>query len=326
MRIFKSEEEYNYATLGYSAAFNNDLAMISESVGIGMHEMAHSMGIWHEQQRPDRDEYVTIDFQQIEEGFEHNFTIAAPPEDYTYNTPYDLNSVMHYPAYAFSRGVLPTLSRKDGQEIAGNRDTLTRYDIQQINDMYAPVPREECAQLILENSIAVAIEPQEAVGTGQEACPNFETVYSAVALNAYQEGNTYRWTNSTDKAETGRGTTFRTTFPRPGHHTITLEVRRGKVTEVIELAVRVGTTADDLMVVGNPVAPGTPLHYLVTTEMPEYTIQLVDAAGRTVYQEAFIATACRTEGTIPTVGLAAGIYHLTYSRGGETFGRRVIIL
>ena len=327
VRIFKSEENYNYATLGYSSGRStNDLAMISKSVGIGLHEMAHSMGIWHEQQRPDRDQYVEVDLQQVEAGFEHNFTIAAPAEDFTYETPYDLNSIMHYPAFAFARGVLPTVIRVDGQRIANNRDTLTRYDIQQVNSMYAPVPREECERLILENSIAVAIEGRGAIDSGTEACPNFETVYSAVALNAYQEGNRYRWSNSNDKSAIGSGSTYRTTFDRPGRHTIFLEVTKGRHTKTIKLTVQVTTSADELTVFGNPVAPGNALRYQLTSEEPEYTLSLVDAAGRVVYREAFTATSCQSEGSIPTTGLAAGIYHLTYTRGGYSFGKRVVIL
>ena len=54
--------------------------------------MLHAMGLYHEQSRSDRDEYVTIHFDNIRAGTERNFekrvtqTLSA----------YDLASVMHY--------------------------------------------------------------------------------------------------------------------------------------------------------------------------------------------------------------------------------------
>ena len=63
------------------------------------HELAHTLGMWHEQSRPDRDSYVSIEFDRIVDGEEHNFDMH-PSEDI--HGPYDFDSVMHYSQCAFS--------------------------------------------------------------------------------------------------------------------------------------------------------------------------------------------------------------------------------
>lgn len=45
-------------------------------------------------------------------GLEHAFDVFSPSRVTTFNIPYDQLSIMHYPAYAFSRNGQPTISAK----------------------------------------------------------------------------------------------------------------------------------------------------------------------------------------------------------------------
>lgn len=98
-----------------------------------VHEFMHAIGIYHEQSRPDRNDYITVFYDNIQSGFENNFAIGVnvditpPPFD-----TYDYNSVMHYSEYAFSKNGQPTIDAK-GTDI-GNRNSISDLDIQTVNN------------------------------------------------------------------------------------------------------------------------------------------------------------------------------------------------
>ena len=73
------------------------------SIGTVVHEMLHAAGFWHEQSRPDRDQHVSILWENISPGREDNFARYSRAEVSTLSLPYDTESVMHYSATAFSR-------------------------------------------------------------------------------------------------------------------------------------------------------------------------------------------------------------------------------
>ena len=64
-----------------------------------VHELRHAMGFWHEQQRPDRDAFVTINWANIQTAYASNFNTL--PGATTVGS-YDFDSVMHYDQCAFS--------------------------------------------------------------------------------------------------------------------------------------------------------------------------------------------------------------------------------
>ena len=58
------------------------------------HEFTHALGVWHIQNRPDRDQYVTINWSNIPQSSNINFKLM--PDLETYGIPYNGRSVMHY--------------------------------------------------------------------------------------------------------------------------------------------------------------------------------------------------------------------------------------
>ena len=58
------------------------------------HEFMHALGLFHQQARPDRDDYVVVHHNNIIKGYESNF--KKETEMNTYNVKYNGNSIMHY--------------------------------------------------------------------------------------------------------------------------------------------------------------------------------------------------------------------------------------
>ncbi|XP_035705615.1 zinc metalloproteinase nas-4 isoform X2 [Folsomia candida] len=119
------------------------------SVGIALHEMMHALGFWHEQSRPDRDQYVTVYYENIKEGMAYNFHKQSWANVQNLSRDYDTGSIMHYGAYAFSKGKgLPTILPKNPNEQIGQRREFTVTDIKKINTLY------KCPQTNQEEDIA----------------------------------------------------------------------------------------------------------------------------------------------------------------------------
>lgn len=102
------------------------------STGNCIHEIGHTVGLWHEQSREDRDSYVTIHWENIEAGKEHNFNQQIADGDDV--GPYDYGSIMHYGRTAFSTNG-DTITPPAGVTI-GQRNGLNTGDIQAVVYMY----------------------------------------------------------------------------------------------------------------------------------------------------------------------------------------------
>jgi len=92
-----------------------------------VHEIGHALGLMHEHQRSDRDNYVNILTDNIEAGKEDNFDKATT----TNYGSYDFDSVMHYPKDAFSSNgntIEPLLQYSDWLDKIGQRDHLSELD------------------------------------------------------------------------------------------------------------------------------------------------------------------------------------------------------
>ena len=102
--------------------------------GTVIHELLHAAGMWHEQSRRDRDRYVEVKFENIDNSYEHNFDIHDTDAEII--TPYDLNSIMHYSGWAFSRNGSPTIINRSTGDPVWQTSELSAYDIDGINTVY----------------------------------------------------------------------------------------------------------------------------------------------------------------------------------------------
>ncbi|KAK3084618.1 hypothetical protein FSP39_016381 [Pinctada imbricata] len=116
-------------------------ANISMFCGVGsiIHELGHIVGFVHEQSRPDRDDYVSILYQNVKTGRRDQFKKYSRKEVETFGIPYDVGSVMHYGSTAFSKkGNLRTIRTNDRQiqMWIGQRDGLSFLDAKLANSVY----------------------------------------------------------------------------------------------------------------------------------------------------------------------------------------------
>ena len=147
INIIPRTNESNYVVFAYTSnasycaspvgmAGGPQYTYLGDYCGTGnvVHEIGHDLGLWHEHTRNDRNTYVNILTQNIISSAYGNFS-----QNGTNGVDlgaYDYNSIMHYPAYAFSsNGQVTIQTIPDGIPI-GQRNGLSTGDIAAIAQIY----------------------------------------------------------------------------------------------------------------------------------------------------------------------------------------------
>ena len=99
-----------------------------------LHELGHLIGFYHEHQRPDRDEYIHVNYSNVQNMFHSQFD----KKDFETYGPYDLESVMHYPLNAFAK------AGKESMEVLPNVTVPEDVDIGLVKEV-SPLDAERAS-------------------------------------------------------------------------------------------------------------------------------------------------------------------------------------
>ncbi|XP_071749857.1 high choriolytic enzyme 1-like [Lepeophtheirus salmonis] len=164
VEIFTGRSEC-FATLGYNVRRSQSGINLGNflyiNLGIIIHELLHVLGFGHEQTRPDRDQYIKISWENINNRAYHNSWRALGENESptiptcrkvgidqydncyvgfrtsTFGLAYDYESIMHYGLKDFSTNGKNTISLKNST-FAGfpNRSGMSNLDFQKIKVAY----------------------------------------------------------------------------------------------------------------------------------------------------------------------------------------------
>ncbi|VDM73070.1 unnamed protein product [Strongylus vulgaris] len=89
--------------------------------------------------RYDRDDYIKVHYENIDEILWDQFDKVLPPKATTYNVPYDYKSIMHYDSKAFTKNgdiTMETLN-PEFQDIIGKSKDATPSDYRKVCEIYS---------------------------------------------------------------------------------------------------------------------------------------------------------------------------------------------
>lgn len=100
------------------------------------HEFLHALGFQHQHCSHDRDDFITIMWDNIYPGSEYNWEKFDSDVATSFNVSYDYYSVMHYDSYAGSINGEPVIVPHDPNAEVGQNIGLSRKDMEKLNRMY----------------------------------------------------------------------------------------------------------------------------------------------------------------------------------------------
>ncbi|XP_047244792.1 low choriolytic enzyme-like [Girardinichthys multiradiatus] len=101
--------------------------------GIIQHELLHALGFYHEHTCNDLDQYVRINWENVQDYFLHNFKKM----DTDNFSPYDYSSVMQYGKTAFGKKGAETITPiPDSNVPTGQKHSMSDTDILRVNKLY----------------------------------------------------------------------------------------------------------------------------------------------------------------------------------------------
>ncbi|KAG1650823.1 Zinc metalloproteinase nas-34 [Nymphon striatum] len=149
--VFNSYEYECSADIGRERSGPHEVSLGRgcEHLSVILHEVGHALGMFHEQSRSDRDQYIKVITHNISPEFQFAFNKEL---DYNYGIPYDYTSIMHYMRDGFSvkPGQKITISTIDPtlEYLIKERKEPSFRDIKLLNMMYKCNAPNKCGGII----------------------------------------------------------------------------------------------------------------------------------------------------------------------------------
>jgi len=141
-------DEAGHSNFIYTGECNSSNAIV--------HEICHVLGLWHEQSRADRNDYIQVHFENTTQ--DSQFLIYGGTSNGFEYTEFDFNSIMLYHSYAASSNGQPVMTKIDGSTFESNTSgQLSDLDIQGLEIMY-PEVETKLYSIMGENGMYVSSE------------------------------------------------------------------------------------------------------------------------------------------------------------------------
>nr|WP_315025924.1 M12 family metallopeptidase [uncultured Chryseobacterium sp.] len=179
----------NSSPLGWQKNRVNGIKIYNITIpAIIAHEVMHSMGIMHEQCRPDRNQYIIVDVNKAKEESRHNFNLY---NDYAGHGAFDFGSVMMYQSTDFAiDSSQPVMTKLDGSTFTKQRTGLSAGDYAGINHLYGPVNTTSAINGTYTMTTSLATDKNLDISGSST------TNGTSIVLNSASTGNNQRFTFS----------------------------------------------------------------------------------------------------------------------------------
>lgn len=173
------------------------------ATGNVLHELGHVIGLFHEQSRPDRDNFIQLMLENLDKLQTIQFSSALPYgnifQEASGMGAYDYGSIMHYGSNSFSRNGRPTTLTIPPGIAIGQTAGLSAGDVSTVRRMYGQIPT---GVMVTSNPPGLSVDVDGAVITTPQW---FDwPVGSTHHVRAFQQGSETvryvpgRWNESLD--------------------------------------------------------------------------------------------------------------------------------
>jgi hypothetical protein len=197
---------------------------------IVIHELMHALGVHHEQQRSDRDGFVTVNQANIQPAY---FNANFPKNGATPVGTYDFESIMHYDACAFStccpvasscqcpsncRSISAQPAYAAFQNLMGNRSYMSQGDKDGLVSRYGVSPDDAFAPNFSLGAARQLVSTQSIVGRLNTTSDWYQiTLPSAQVLSVATIGDVWAPSNASVRIKNaGNSTLASASFTRVG--------------------------------------------------------------------------------------------------------------